>query len=372
MRRARVVGAFGLALLMGSALSLPLAAAAESSASVFDVVAMAHTPFWLVQTVRIASRLPLYGLVAYLILRWRATERAERAQRGERHERVTAYGNGLLVGLSALWIVLILYHPPSEPLPVRLVPLVYCGVAHLILRRCALARGRTIVIYGLLAGLSVLWAATSPPPEYLPVGEGHAFFVSPAGTALTDSHVVSYWPRVRGELVPTDLLAVVDGEFYGVTVVCAHAVPPELTLGRWVPFRDVARIQLTSPRFPFAVFTASGSHDAHRAVAHRGPLPRFPARQLGAPPTVHTAVTVLRPPSVPFDSAVVRGTVNAFGRGSDGTPYFGFTVADGGLAHGDSGSPVVDARHRVVGIVVAASQGEGVAVSSTVLDPGCP
>jgi len=363
MWRVSVVGAFGLALLIGSSLRLPLATAAESSSSVFDVVAMAHTPFWLVLTVRLASRLPLYGLVAYLILRWRATERAE---------RVAAYGNAALIGLGALCILLILYHPPSEPLPIRLLPLVYCSVALLILRRSTLARGRTIAIYGLLAGLSVLWAAASPPPEYLPVGEGHAFFVSPTGAALTDSHVVSYWPRVRGELVPTDLLAVVDGEFYGVTVVCAHAVPPELTLGRWVPFRDVARIQLTSPRFPFAVFTASGSHDAYRAVAHRGPLPRFPARQLGAPPAVHTAVTVLRPPSVPFDSAVVRGTVNAFGRGSDGTPYFGFTVADGGLAHGDSGSPVVDARHQVVGIVVAASQGEGVAVSSAVLDPGCP
>jgi len=72
---------------------------------------------------------------------------------------------------------------------------------------------------------------------------------------------------------------------------------------------------------------------------------------------------------------VLAGTVNALGRGSDGTPYFGFALAeaaDGALARGDSGSPVVDSQHRVVGVLAAASRGEGVAVSSAALDPACP
>jgi len=216
MRRVRVVGAFGLALLMGSALRPLPATAAEPSASVFDVVALAHTPFWFVQAVRVASRLPLYGLIAYLILRWRTCERGERSRRGE---QVTAYGDGLLIGLGVLWVLLILPHPLSESPPARLAPLLYCGAAQLILSRCALDRARKIAIYGLLAALSVLWVAASPPPEYLPVGGGHAFFVSPDGTALTNSHVVLYWPRVRGELAASDLLAVVNGEFYGVTLI---------------------------------------------------------------------------------------------------------------------------------------------------------
>lgn len=209
--------------------------------------------------------------------------------------------------------------------------------------------------------------------EYRSVDAGTGFFISPDGTALTNSHLVYH---VRTNRAAYKLLAIVSGEFYGATLICASDLPydPAKPSPEGIPAsRDVAEIRLTPPDFPFDALTTSGSMTVARE--HKGPLPVFPALSFGPDPYVGDAVRVwgfgrINSP-VQYEWSA-EGTVSDVGRAPDGTPVFSITFVREAVA-GHSGSPVLNAQNQVVGIFAWLSHDRtrGSAVSRSALDPIC-
>lgn len=185
---------------------------------------------------------------------------------------------------------------------------------------------------------------------YHSVAAGTAFFISSDGTALTNSHVV-YW--VRANPVKYQLLATMNEEFYGATLVCSSQLPEDPTkpTPQGVhPSRDLAEIRLTPSRFPFDQLL---NGDIPYARAHSGPIPKFPALTLGGDPTVGDAIRVLgfgrtSTSPLPYEWSA-EGTVNDIWKASDGTALFGIRFSHE-AEPGHSGSPVLNAMDQVVGI----------------------
>ncbi len=211
-------------------------------------------------------------------------------------------------------------------------------------------------------------------PSFYSVTQGTAFFISPDGTALTASHVV-YPARVNSAAY--QLLALVNGEFYGASLVCASTLPedPMKAHPRGVePSRDIAEIRLTRPQFPFSQFTWNG---ARFATAHMGPLPRFPALQLGANPTVGDAVRVLgygRINSLLPYAWSAQGVVSRMMSAIDGTPLLAIKFGRG-VEPGDSGAPVLNDVDEAVGILSWTDPSDhtiGYGMSRVALTPVCP
>jgi S1-C subfamily serine protease len=210
--------------------------------------------------------------------------------------------------------------------------------------------------------------------EYRSVSAGTAFFISPDGTALTNSHVV--YP-VRGDRVTYSLLAILDREFYGAALVCASALPrdPARPDPQGVALsRDVAEVRLVPPQFPFDQLSSGGIPYAR---AHRGPLPAFPALSLGADPSVGDGVRVLGfgriESPLPYEWSA-QGTVSGLGRAPDGTPVFGIDFAQE-AEPGHSGSPVLNVLDQVVGLYTwhrLSDATQGTAISVSALTPACP
>ena len=149
-------------------------------------------------------------------------------------------------------------------------------------------------------------------------------------------------------------MALVNGEFYGASVVCASV----LTHDPWVdpssavaPSRDVAEIRIGSaPDFPFDSLHRPGG--SAYGYAHQGPLPSFPALRFGPDPVVGEPVHFVgyggSAGSVPY-ALTTTGTVRKLATASDGTPIFTIRL-QGAAVHGDSGSPVLDDQGEVVGL----------------------
>jgi len=225
-----------------------------------------------------------------------------------------------------------------------------------------------------LAGVFMIFAVPRVPQRVYDVAGGTAFFISPDGTALTNSHVV-YEAYVNPAY---QLVALVSGEFYGASVVCssvlAHdpwadpAMPVE-------PSRDVAEVRLTSaPDFPFDSLHSPGG--APYGFAHQGPLPAFQALRFGTDPVVGEPVHFVgfggSTGSVPYPLSTA-GTVRKLGTAPDGTPIF-IVALEGNAVHGDSGSPVLDSQDQVVGLLAWASAPGlhlGFAMSRAALNPVC-
>jgi S1-C subfamily serine protease len=213
----------------------------------------------------------------------------------------------------------------------------------------------------------------NPGPQYSATG-GTAFFISPDGTAVTNSHVV-YEANVNPDY---QLVALVNGEFYGASVVCASA----LTHDPWahpsspVAFeRDVAEIRLTTaPDFPYATLHMPAG--TPYGAAHRGPLPTFPALRFGKDPVVGQSVYFVgygvSVSAAPY-AASIAGIVRTIETARDGTPVFAMTL-QGSAVGGDSGAPVLDAQGEVVGVLAWTSDAGhnfGFAMTRGALDPIC-
>ncbi len=224
------------------------------------------------------------------------------------------------------------------------------------------------------AGVFMVFAVPRAPRGSYDVAGGTAFFIAPDGTALTNSHVV-YEAYVNPAY---QLVALVNGEFYGASVVCASV----LTHDPWVdpssavaPSRDVAEIRIGSaPDFPFDSLHRPGG--SPYGYAHQGPLPSFPALRFGPDPVVGEPVHFVgyggSAGSVPY-ALTTTGTVRKLATASDGTPIFTISL-QGAAVHGDSGSPVLDNQGEVVGLLAWASTPNlhlGFAMTRAALNPVC-
>ncbi|HLJ60135.1 MAG TPA: serine protease [bacterium] len=208
---------------------------------------------------------------------------------------------------------------------------------------------------------------------YYAVTQGTAFFISADGTALTNSHVV--YPA-RTQPVTYQLIALVDGEFYGASLICATALPEDPMKANphgVETSRDVAEIRLTRPQFPFSQF---GTNNTPYAIAHVGALPRFPALELGANPSVGDAVRVLGygriSSSVPYAWSA-QGTVSRMLLAADGTPLLAIRFGRG-VEPGDSGAPVLNSLDQAVGILSWMDPSDhtlGYGISRVALNPAC-
>ncbi|HLW59836.1 MAG TPA: serine protease [bacterium] len=207
------------------------------------------------------------------------------------------------------------------------------------------------------------------PDQYRITTSGTGFFIAPDGTALTTSHVV--YPAY---LDPAGhrLLAIVNGEFYGVRILSADPLPYDPTDRRaaGVPMtRDVATIRLSAPEVPFDQLVFGGGAPV---VAHRGAMPSFPALTLGGDPAPGERIRVFgfgRSASPIPHGWSAQGTVDGSMTIAGGTLVFDatFTLA---TEPGHSGSPVLDSRNRVVGMWAwhsATNPAAGTAISSSAL-----
>src|SRR5579864_8208763 len=122
--------------------------------------------------------------------------------------------------------------------------------------------------------------------EYHAVSAGTAFFIAADGRALTNSHVVY---RARLDPVAFRLIAIVNQEFCGVTIISASVLPYDPTrIGAEGVSKclDVAEIQLTRAQTAFDRLTFQNGASVN---AHRARFPRF--RRLGLGPLPVWATT---------------------------------------------------------------------------------
>lgn len=208
---------------------------------------------------------------------------------------------------------------------------------------------------------------------------GTAFFITPEGHALTNSHVVY---RAHRDPHTYRLLAIVRDEFYGAQVVCASRLhddptqshPQGVSLGR-----DVAEIALTSPDVPFTRWGYRLQDQfVEIAHAHTGPLPQFPVLPLGSHGARGQTVHVIgygRIGALPHQWTAT-GTIDKEDRLSDGTRIFAivFGGQTGRPQGGNSGSPVLTDEGRVIGLWTwdsLARSDLGIAQAIDSLTPAC-
>jgi S1-C subfamily serine protease len=212
--------------------------------------------------------------------------------------------------------------------------------------------------------------------HYHAVEAGTAFFIDPGGTALTNSHVVSYASRDPGGF---QLLALVGREFYGATIVCASKLAYDPADTAAAAFgRDVAEVKVVPSRFLFTRLQWPNSEDWYSA--HLTRLPSFPVLALGRDPAPGDPVRVVgfgriteRLIDNPGERWAATGTVSATGTASDGTPVFRVASVNRPRP-GNSGSPVLGSQGRVVGMWTWNEMSNfafGVAIGSSALTAPC-
>jgi hypothetical protein len=217
------------------------------------------------------------------------------------------------------------------------------------------------------------FALLTVTPEGRPVALGTAFFVDRDGTALTNSHVV-YPARQSPDRYR--LLAIVNQEFYSAALVCAARLSYDPERDRAAVGRDIAEIKLGASRFPFTMYSFGGVD----RTAHLTSLPPFPALRLGEDPSPGVAVRIVgyglvteRVLPVPGARWTATGTVDEIGAAPDGTVVFRVESTDR-PRQGNSGSPVLDAAGRVVGMWTWNEEKNfafGVAIASSALARPC-
>ena len=190
---------------------------------------------------------------------------------------------------------------------------------------------------------------------------GTAFFTGSDGIALTNSHLVYFASKDPAHY---QLIALYRREFFSATVVCASPLPeppsPDGTISRFG--RDVAEIKLEPSKLPGRnVIQFRGGPEF---TAHLTRLPVFPALRLGDDPQPGMPVRVTgygviqeRLALTPWEQWTAAGTIAALAKADDGTPLFRISSVDA-PREGNSGSPVLDEKGRVVGMIAWASRAD--------------
>lgn len=212
-----------------------------------------------------------------------------------------------------------------------------------------------------------------------PMGYGTGFFTSVDGTALTVSHVVY---RAQHDADHYDLMAIVNNEFYSVDIACASKLADDPTRGDPAGGvrvgRDVAQIKVVPSRFSFydLLLTLKTGEKLPFATAHQNALPEFPHLTLAPGPRAGEHIRVIgfgRISPIPR-IFVASGQIDRMGRAVDGTEIFSaqFTSRP---QPGNSGSPVLNDRNQVIGILPWDSRTQSnvaVGISSSALQQPCP
>ncbi len=226
-----------------------------------------------------------------------------------------------------------------------------CGAAALALAAVPAAVGQSVGDPASAVFL-LITAHHMPDGTWSGAGYGTAFFVEPDGHALTNSHVVY---RAQHDPEQYRLLAIVGREFYGATIVCASRLQYDPTKPNptGIAFsRDIAEIQLTEPALPFKRWVLHTDPPYELAHAHEGALPTVPTLALGRGAGQNEAVTVIGfghispiPEVWTASGMVTKDDI----RIADGTRAFELTFT-APAQPGNSGSPVLNDRHEVVGV----------------------
>lgn len=188
------------------------------------------------------------------------------------------------------------------------------------------------------------------------VSNGTAFFTSPGGKAITNSHVVF---RAHRDPDRYHLLAIVGSELYSVRVACASTLPYDPTdpsIGGVQFFsRDVAQIQVMPMNLPGLETWGYIEYGTFNKVAsaHWGSLPSFETLTVADDATVGDHVEV---PGFGFQSVfrhprlwTADGVVTRTQAANDGTRVFEIESTLR-AQRGNSGSPVLNAGRHVVGL----------------------
>jgi V8-like Glu-specific endopeptidase len=183
---------------------------------------------------------------------------------------------------------------------------------------------------------------------------GTGFFIGKDGVALTNAHVVYSAAKQPDRF---KLLVALDNVFFSADVVCMSRLSTDPTLphpgGNRVE-RDIAQIKVTAADLPFSqwLIPLPAAEPLVVARKHEGPLPEFQSLSVGGDPRSGEAVRLIGFGNI---SAIPRrwstdGTVWDQETGDDGVRIFGmrFTLPP---QPGNSGSPVLNRRGQVVGML---------------------
>jgi V8-like Glu-specific endopeptidase len=209
--------------------------------------------------------------------------------------------------------------------------------------------------------------------QYKSAGYGTAFFVASDGTAFTNSHVVYL---AQHDPDHYRLLAIIDKEFYSVTIACASRLTFPESQESHVE-RDVAKIKVIPAVFPFDRWEYAFPTGEHLTVAtaHRGGLPDFPTLAVADRFVEGEHVPVIGYGHIsPIASRwVATGSIDEAGQASDGTEVFQIRFTNPAQP-GNSGSPVLNEHNHVIGLATWYSTIDaalGVAQGDSVLQNPC-
>lgn len=196
--------------------------------------------------------------------------------------------------------------------------------------------------------LVVGYGDPTPDGRVQVVPYGNGFLVAPDGSALAPG----YATVERGG----SLGAIVNGELFGLAVVCTTKVDPHLILS---PEESVAHVNIVPLAAPIRTAVFYGLEGLEVARGHQGPMPTFPRLMLADSSPAEGDLVTIRAAQftgivggehigpVPNEEMTMERVEKVL------EPYhiFGMQSTSAQQAH-YSGSPVLNARGQVVGMSI--------------------